>query len=113
MGSLIYFLIFAGLFALMMRFGCGSHVFGHGHGQRHGSAAGMPNGQAPGGTAKDPVCGMTVDTAKALSSVHAGQTYYFCSTACRDRFAASPEKFTGNGTKPAADKETSHASHQH
>ncbi len=113
MGSLVYFLIFAGLFALMMRFGCGSHVLGHGHGHRHGSAPGIPDGPARSDTVKDPVCGMTVDTAKALSSVHAGQTYYFCSTTCRDHFAASPEKFTGNGEKPAATMGTSHASHQH
>jgi YHS domain-containing protein len=113
MSSLVYFLIFAALFALMMRFGCGSHVLGHGHGRRHDSATGMPDGSSDGETAKDPVCGMSVDTAKALSSVHAGQTYYFCSTTCRDRFAASPEKFTGNGAKPAANMGTSHASHQH
>ena len=113
MGSLAYFLIFAGLFALMMRFGCGSHVLGHGHGRRHGSAPRVPDGPARAGTAKDPVCGMTVDPAKALSSVHAGQTYYFCSTTCRDRFAASPETFTGNGEKPTANMGTSHATHQH
>jgi len=113
MGGLVYFLIFAGLFALMMRFGCGSHVLGHGGGHRHGSAPGTPDGPALGSTAKDPVCGMTVDAATALSSVHAGQTYYFCSATCRDRFAASPEKFTGNGGKPAANMGKSHASHQH
>ncbi len=113
MGSLVYFLIFAGLFALMMRFGCGSHVLGHGHGHRHGTGPGTPDSGAHGGTAKDPVCGMTVDTAKALSSVHAGQTYYFCSVTCRDRFAASPEKFIGGDNKPVSDMETSHASHRH
>ncbi len=32
MNSLIYFLIWGGLFFLMMRFGCGAHVMGHGHG---------------------------------------------------------------------------------
>lgn len=32
MGTLLYFAVFAGLFFLMMRFGCGSHVTGHGHG---------------------------------------------------------------------------------
>lgn len=113
MGSLVYLLMFAGLFALMMRFGCGSHVLGHGHGHRHGSATGAPNGPAGGDTAKDPVCGMTVDTATAESSVHAGQTYHFCSVTCRDRFVASPEKFIGNAVKSAAGMENSHASHQH
>ena len=113
MGSLIYFLIFAGLFALMMRCGCGSHVLGHGHGHRHGSTPGTPDVPARAGNAKDPVCGMTVDTANALSSVHAGQTYYFCSVTCQDRFAASPQEFIGDGNKPPSSMETSHASHQH
>jgi hypothetical protein len=36
METLIYFALFAGLFFLMMRFGCGSHVMGHGHGQLRG-----------------------------------------------------------------------------
>ncbi|MAA73241.1 MAG: copper-translocating P-type ATPase [Salinisphaeraceae bacterium] len=40
---------------------------------------------------KDPVCGMTVDPEQALSHAHAGETYHFCSTRCRDKFAADPE----------------------
>jgi uncharacterized protein len=43
--------------------------------------------------ATDPVCGMTVDKAKALSTGHAGETYYFCSEHCRSRFEQSPEQF--------------------
>src|SRR5215472_2350784 len=43
---------------------------------------------------KDPVCGMTVDPAKAAGRVeHAGRTYYFCSTRCAERFRDEPEKF--------------------
>ena len=35
MGMLLYLLLFAGFFVLMMRFGCGAHVMGHGqHGGR-------------------------------------------------------------------------------
>jgi YHS domain-containing protein len=30
-------------------------------------------------TAKDPICGMTVDIATALQSERDGKTYYFCS----------------------------------
>jgi Cu+-exporting ATPase len=42
----------------------------------------------------DPVCGMTVEPATAAGShVHAGQTYYFCSLHCRDRFAADPARY--------------------
>lgn len=36
---------------------------------------------------KDPVCGMAMDGAKAAAhAVRDGQTYYFCSTSCRERF---------------------------
>ena len=31
MQSLLYFLLLAGLFFAMMRFGCGAHVMGHAH----------------------------------------------------------------------------------
>lgn len=44
--------------------------------------------------AKDPVCGMSVDPAKAAGKVeHRGQVYHFCSTGCADRFAQDPERF--------------------
>jgi uncharacterized membrane protein YraQ (UPF0718 family)/YHS domain-containing protein len=36
--------------------------------------------------ATDPVCGMTVDRAKARTSVRDGVTYYFCGEGCRQRF---------------------------
>jgi uncharacterized protein len=38
------------------------------------------------GGATDPMCGMTVDRAKALRLDHDGATYYFCGPGCRDRF---------------------------
>lgn len=45
-------------------------------------------------TALDPVCGMKVDPLKAWGPVnHKGQSYYFCSTGCVERFAADPEKY--------------------
>ena len=36
--------------------------------------------------ATDPVCGMTVDRAKSLTSVRDGVTYYFCGEGCRKSF---------------------------
>jgi hypothetical protein len=36
LSSVLYFLVWALAFFVMMRFGCGSHVMGHGH--HHGSA---------------------------------------------------------------------------
>jgi Cu+-exporting ATPase len=46
---------------------------------------------------KDPVCGMTIDlhTAKHQTD-HDGQTYYFCSSGCREKFIADPAKYIGN-----------------
>lgn len=37
-------------------------------------------------TATDPICGMTVDPATALSADRDGQTYYFCCDHCRQKF---------------------------
>ena len=43
---------------------------------------------------KDPVCGMTVDPTKAAAKqVFQGNTYYFCSKRCAERFAKEPVKF--------------------
>lgn len=43
----------------------------------------------------DPVCGMSVDPAAAgdKKSVYQGQTYYFCSTQCRDAFEKEPARY--------------------
>lgn len=35
---------------------------------------------------KDPVCGTFISTATAFQKYAGGQTYYFCSTECRDKF---------------------------
>ncbi|MBI3752586.1 MAG: YHS domain-containing protein, partial [Deltaproteobacteria bacterium] len=54
---------------------------------------------------KDPVCGMTVDEKKAVgTSVFNGQTIYFCSVKCKERFDADPESFMS----PAQGKKESH-----
>ena len=43
---------------------------------------------------RDPVCGMTVDPARAAATTeHAGTTYYFCSAGCAAKFRAEPEKY--------------------
>ncbi|MCX5870168.1 MAG: heavy metal translocating P-type ATPase [Deltaproteobacteria bacterium] len=38
----------------------------------------------------DPICGMTVDEASALSAERDGQTIYFCSDDCRQKFLSEP-----------------------
>ncbi|MGK2913576.1 MAG: heavy metal translocating P-type ATPase [Porticoccaceae bacterium] len=51
--------------------------------------------------ATDPVCGMQVEPARAAGTAdHAGHTYYFCSTRCRDGFVADPATFVGTRTLP-------------
>jgi Cu+-exporting ATPase len=54
-------------------------------------------------TVIDPVCGMTVDPARAAGTlVHGGKTYHFCSKSCVKRFAADPDEFLNRETTPAA-----------
>ena len=36
MPTYLYFLLWGAFFFMMMRFGCGAHIMGHGHGHRHG-----------------------------------------------------------------------------
>lgn len=44
--------------------------------------------------AKDPVCGMEVDESNAAAIVNfKGKTYYFCSTACKEKFEESPNRY--------------------
>jgi P-type Cu+ transporter len=54
-------------------------------------------------TVTDPVCGMTVDPAKAVgSSAYNGETYHFCSRGCEMKFDVSPESYAGPAAAPAA-----------
>jgi uncharacterized membrane protein YraQ (UPF0718 family) len=55
--------------------------------------------------ATDPVCRMKVDRSKALTTEVDGQTYYFCSTHCRDAFEAEP-RAAGESHEP---REITHA----
>src|SRR5437773_3132299 len=61
-----------------------SDAVGKGH-VHHGSS---------GRAVKDPVCGMDVDPAVTVHRYeHNGQTYYFCSQHCLERFRAEPTKY--------------------
>lgn len=102
METLLYFGLWAALIFLMMRFGCGAHVMGRGHGHgRAGTAAGPDAAAASAGPLRwtppardiDPVCGKSVATARAKSSVFEGLVYYFCSRDCREVFEAAPEVY--------------------
>jgi YHS domain-containing protein len=85
--SLGWLLVWGALFFVMMRYGCGAHMMGrHGKRKHHSSAAD--------GDTKDPVCGMSVSTEKAAAaSVLKGNTYYFCSRSCRDKFEQAPDTY--------------------
>lgn len=118
MDTLLSIVIWGGLFFLMMRFGCGSHMFGRGHGAGNdkGASAQGGGGCGSGGGKRlekaaeaerltwvapekdtDPVCGETVVTAEARPSVYDGQVYYFCSRECREAFEVLPEHYVGLG----------------
>ncbi len=67
--------------------------------EEHSHAA--PTDRGP-GLALDPVCGMSVEPARARGSVeHAGQTYYFCSSHCVEKFRAQPDRYLGAAKPPA------------
>jgi YHS domain-containing protein len=83
-------LMFAALFYLMMRFGCGAHMV-HGHGgHKHGHDG---DAVASGGHDTDPVCGMTFARDHGYTKVHEGRPYRFCSRACLDKFESNPQRY--------------------
>lgn len=52
--------------------------------------------------AKDPVCGMDVDTSTSqLSLEHDGQTYWFCGKGCLLEFKDDPERFLAPDYEPS------------
>lgn len=53
----------------------------------------------------DPICGMTVDEASALSAERDGKTVYFCSDDCREKFLGQPAE-TKEGEIAGADPDS-------
>lgn len=87
MEGLLSLLLFAGLFYVLMRFGCGAHmVHGHGGHAEHGRETPAPTTE--GASALDPVCGMPVAADQGYTRVHEGRRYRFCSRVCLDKFEA-------------------------
>src|SRR6266851_1814492 len=65
----------------------------------------LPKNTFAGAIEKDPVCGMTLDPARAKAThEHAGKAYYFCCAGCKEKFSADPAKYltprTGVGISP-------------
>src|SRR5829696_1883416 len=49
----------------------------------------------------DPVCGMSVEPESAAGSYkHEGETYYFCSLSCLEKFRAEPARFINRSESP-------------
>ncbi|HER27170.1 MAG TPA: YHS domain-containing protein [Rhodospirillales bacterium] len=122
MDTILQFLLIGGVFFLMMRFGCGSHMgrgSKHSHGSKHNHNAKAAGGGCCGGGGKragkgkhehatvakhellppekdtDPVCGVEISTETAKPSFYNGLVYYFCSRECRETFEESPLKYLG------------------
>ncbi|PAL19766.1 YHS domain-containing protein [Sphingopyxis sp. GW247-27LB] len=93
METVAYLLFWALLFMFMMRFGCGAHVMGHRHHGHHSESGGGSDRLSQPAQAVDPVCGMTVATAGAKSTIFEGRAWYFCSASCRDKFEAAPQQY--------------------
>jgi Cu+-exporting ATPase len=61
---------------------------------KHPSHDSMPAAPAASADkAKDPICGMFIDKAKATRHTHEGADYYFCSDGCLAKFKADPKKY--------------------
>jgi P-type Cu+ transporter len=82
----------------------------HAHGKAgnaccHGDHAGRAHRQPPdaAGTARDPVCGMSVNPGISRHRFeHDGTTYHFCGNGCRTRFEADPAKYLDTSKADAA-----------
>ncbi len=113
MEALLYFIIWAAAIFVMMRFGCGAHVMGHG--RKHGQTEESPKTESselrwvPPGTDIDPVCGKVVSTNEARATVHAGTVYYLCSRECREVFEIAPELYVNGPDGKQPSLEHSHA----
>jgi Cu+-exporting ATPase len=62
------------------------HHDDHDHGHSHDT-------QSDEFAARDPVCGMSVDSRTALTHTHAGHAHFFCSAGCRTKFVANPAQY--------------------
>lgn len=54
--------------------------------------------------ATDPICGMSVDTEKGLTSEYEGKSYYFCSPRCQATFEKESQKYAGEHAKGAKER---------
>jgi len=87
LGSLLFFAI---IFFLLMRFGCGAHMFhGHGNHENHNK----PQKKSKEGKYIDPVCDMEVEEEQAYSMMFEGEPYHFCTRSCLNKFDEEPGRY--------------------
>jgi YHS domain-containing protein len=93
--AFVYFILWVAVSMLALRLGMGASATRRGR-DRAARSASDRNGShaslrwvAP-ETDTDPVCGRTVDPARAKPSVYDGYVYYFCSRECREQFETAP-----------------------
>jgi len=87
------FLLFAILFYVLMRYGCGAHMIHGGHG------SGNKDHDHVKRKAVDPVCDMEVVEEQGYGKMHEGNLYRFCTRSCLDKFEADPQHYV-NKTRP-------------
>jgi Cu(I)/Ag(I) efflux system membrane fusion protein len=67
-------------------------------------------GEARHESTTDPVCGMSIDREKSVSSglkeTYRGETYYFCSDKCHKQFMEEPGKYINDRLRSAVDSRT-------
>ncbi len=57
----------------------------------------MPETPSSGHAHIDPVCGMTVSPESAAATIaHQGESFYFCSKGCAEKFRSDPDKYLSN-----------------
>ncbi|HEX9756299.1 MAG TPA: YHS domain-containing protein [Nitrospiria bacterium] len=90
MSDVLYFLFIGILFFVMMRWGCGAHMMGGGHGGHHEEFSGKETSRP----VQDPVCGERLDARTAnFTKMYRGGLYYFCSAQCQEKFQKDPETY--------------------
>src|SRR5688572_28922878 len=81
-----------------------SHPMGHENHMLHTTAPARTGQHAHGtGSVMDPVCGMAITvTEETPSASYYGETCYFCSPRCRDKFESDPERYAAPQVSEAA-----------
>ena len=62
--------------------------------------------------AKDPICGMEVDEKTGLRVEHEGETYYFCSPVCRDKFLSEKGMLAPSSDEATPSQQVKDSEHQ-